>query len=142
MSAATLPACPFDPVADADRAAIWDMLVARDIAAFVAGDWAAVADDFIAEGFFGVDAGKSADVDKWVPRFATLEAYRIEWLRQAAETRALAADATVEGDIRRLTDLSRIAVEGDFAADMRERDGAGALGNFGFDIEEFPHAGQ
>lgn len=137
MSAATLPACPFDPVADADRAAIWDMLVARDIAAFVAGDWAAVADDFIAEGFFGVDAGKSADVDKWMPRFATLEAYRIEWLRQAAETRALAADATVEGDIRRLTDLSRIAVEGDFAVAHKKFDGIVRLKSGGVDMLEW-----
>jgi hypothetical protein len=34
-----------------DRWAIWDMLVDRDIRAFVAVDWDMVADDFIEENF-------------------------------------------------------------------------------------------
>ena len=41
---------------DIDRSEIWEMLVARDIAAFVAADWSMVANDFIETGFMGIDA--------------------------------------------------------------------------------------
>lgn len=115
--------CPFDLGSDPDRAAIWDMLVARDIAAYVAGDWSMVEDDFVADCFFGIDAGKTADVDRWGPRFASLEAYRAEWLRQARETHALAVNETVASDLHALTDLSRIEVAGDFAIAHKKFDG-------------------
>ena len=41
---------PFPP-GDPDRHAIWNMLVARDIDAFVAADWSMVAGDFVRDGF-------------------------------------------------------------------------------------------
>lgn len=115
--------CPFDGGADPDRAAIWNMLVARDIAAYVAADWAMVEDDFIADGFFGVDAGKIANVDRWGPRFASLAAYCDEWLRQARATHALAVNETVASDLHALTDLSQIDVDGDFALAHKKFDG-------------------
>jgi len=68
---------------DADRAAIWDMLVLRDIDAFVAADWSQVAADFDEAAFFGVDGGKAANPDAWRLGFPDLETYRAEWLRQA-----------------------------------------------------------
>jgi len=43
---------PF-PEGDADRHALWEMLVRRDIDAFIGQDWAMVEDDFIADSFFG-----------------------------------------------------------------------------------------
>ena len=46
---------PFVP-ADTSRHAIWEMLVTRDIDAFLARDWSMVADDFIEDGFFGLHA--------------------------------------------------------------------------------------
>lgn len=115
--------CPFDSAADPDRAAIWEMLVARDIAAYAAGDWSMVEDDFIADGFFGIDAGKTANVDCWRPRFASLEAYRGEWLRQARATQALAVNETVANDLHALTDLSQIDIDGDFATAHKKFDG-------------------
>src|SRR5205823_2605883 len=45
---------PFDATNDADRHAIWDMLIARDSEAFIAQDWSMVQDDFDAENFEGV----------------------------------------------------------------------------------------
>ncbi|MGH9107533.1 MAG: hypothetical protein ACRDZX_17230 [Acidimicrobiales bacterium] len=41
-----------------DWSQIWEMLVARDIRAFVAGDWDQVAGDFLADAFVaGLDGG-------------------------------------------------------------------------------------
>ncbi len=133
MSHATGLPCPFDVQRDPDRAAIWEMLVTRDIAAFVAADWSAVEDDFVAQGFFGVDGHKSPDVDRWMPGFATLAAYRAEWLRQAQDTARIAAAVTLERDLHRLTDLSRIEIDGDFAVAHKKFDGTVALRDGGVD---------
>ena len=73
---------------DADRAEIWEMLVRRDIAAFVGQDWAMVAGDFDESRFLGIHAHNSANPDDWNAAFPTLAGYRDEWLRQAAETAA------------------------------------------------------
>ena len=45
----------------ADRRAIWTMLVQRDSEAFVAQNWDEVADDFVEDGFFGIDAAGNQD---------------------------------------------------------------------------------
>ena len=71
---------------DQDRYDIWEMLVNRDIHAFVNEDWGMVADDFIADSFTAVHAQFSSNPDTWTTAFATLEAYKIDWLRQASET--------------------------------------------------------
>lgn len=68
---------------DPDRKEIWTMLVERDIAAFCAADWSMVADDFISDGFMGLDGGKIADPDHWKINYSNLSLYRDEWLRQA-----------------------------------------------------------
>ena len=75
---------PFD-ADDADRHAIWEAVVRRDIDAFLAQNWSMCADDFHAEHFMGVDARGYADPDKWRLTYPTLEVYRDDWLRQAAE---------------------------------------------------------
>jgi len=71
---------------DDDRAPIWNMLVKRDIDAYLTQDWGAVASDFLVDGFHGLDAGGKSNPDEWRLAFADLSAYRNEWLRQAQET--------------------------------------------------------
>jgi hypothetical protein len=66
---------PFPP-AEADRHAIWELLIRRDSAFFLGGDWTAVADDYAAEGFIGIDAGRSADPDRWRIGYPRLGDYR------------------------------------------------------------------
>jgi hypothetical protein len=66
---------PFPP-ADADRHAIWELLVRRDGDFFLGGDWAGVAEDYVAEGFVGIDAGGSADPAQWRIGFPRLGDYR------------------------------------------------------------------
>lgn len=66
---------PFPPE-DADRHAIWEMLVRRDSDFFLSGDWSLVAHDYNADGFLGIECDKSLDPDDWRPAYPSLAAYR------------------------------------------------------------------
>ena len=109
--------------ADPDRAAIWDMLVYRDIDAYLAVDWEAVADDFLSDEFFGIDAGKSRNADRWKPLFSSLDAYREVWIAQARETREKAAPDTIRAALFALTTLTQIDIDGAFALAHKKFDG-------------------
>jgi ketosteroid isomerase-like protein len=108
---------------DVDRGAIWEMLVERDIVAFLARDWSMVEGDFIADGFFGLHAHGAKEPDAWTLAFPELPAYREEWLRQAAETAAVAYAEPLRAAIFRATDLSVIEIAGDHALARKKFDG-------------------
>ncbi|RJE78914.1 hypothetical protein [Paracoccus sp. JM45] len=118
---------PFD-AQDADRSAIWDMLVTRDINAFVAADWAAVQDDFIAANFTGISGHFQADPDGFDLAYPTLEAYRDDWLEQARDFGAQNAAGAYAGDPRdgifNATRLEQIEIAGDTALVRKKFDGA------------------
>ena len=120
--------------ADPERGAIWDMLVLRDIAAYVRQDWAIVAGDFIEEGFTGIHAHKSPNPDDWTLAFPTLAAYRDEWLRQAAESAATKFAEPLGEGIQRATKLERIEINGDSAIAHKKFDGKIALADRTFDV--------
>lgn len=100
---------------DGDRHAIWDMLVARDIKAFIAADWSMVADDFIEENFIGLDGGKQGNPDGWTMGFPNLESYKNEWLRQAKEFSSVEWGEEVDDALFRITHLRDIEIVGDSA---------------------------
>lgn len=108
---------------DADRSEIWEMLVARDIDAFVNADWSMVAGDFVEAGFLGIHAHKSANPDDWTAAFPTLSEYRDEWLRQAQETAATKFAEPLSDAIHRATNLTRIDIVGDTAVAHKKFDG-------------------
>jgi hypothetical protein len=66
---------PFPPD-DADRHAIWDMLVLRDTDFFLSGDWSPVAADYVADGFLGIECALSLNPDDWRPAYPTVAIYR------------------------------------------------------------------
>ena len=66
---------PFSPD-DADRHAIWELLVRRDSDFFLSGDWSLVEDDYVEDGFLGIGAAKSLDPANWRPEYPTVAAYR------------------------------------------------------------------
>ena len=117
---------PF-PEADADRRAIWQMLVPRDIDAFVSADWAAVAADFIADNFTGISGHFQPDPQGFTLAFPTLDAYRTEWLRQAQEFVAARDAGAFAGDPRdaifAATRLEEIEIDGDAALVRKKFDG-------------------
>jgi len=119
---------------DADRSAIWTMLVERDIAAFVAADWSMVDGDFVKEGFLGINGGKSGNPDDWRISYPTLEAYRDDWLNQARESQKLDYAEDVLAGIHRATSLSEIEISGDIAIAHKKFDGEIALSDGGKDV--------
>ncbi len=107
-----------------DRHVIWQMLVERDITAFLAADWSMVVDDFISDGFMGIDGKKLANPDDWRVSFPTLAAYRTEWMRQAAETRATDFADDPRAAIFHATRLEQIEISGNRAIAHKKFDGS------------------
>jgi len=66
---------PFAPE-DADRFAIWEMLVRRDSDFFLSSDFSLVAADYVETGFLGIDAALSLDPANWRPAYSDVATYR------------------------------------------------------------------
>lgn len=79
MNSAMMNSFPHDP----DRHELWEMVIHRDIEAFMAKDWNLMKREFIEEGFFGIDGRLLTSIDSWRLIFPNLDAYRQEWLKQA-----------------------------------------------------------
>lgn len=110
--------------AETARREIWEMLVLRDSRAFLAGDWEAVAADFIAEGFYGLDARKRQRPDEWRLEFPTLDTYKREWLRQAQESARIVDVAAAEAALLHATTLERIDIDADCAVAHKQFNGS------------------
>lgn len=123
---------PFLPT-EADRHAIWEMLVTRDIAAFIACDWHAVESDFHADGFMGMDGRQRSNPDSWTLTFPTLASYRDAWLEQAADFQGRHAEPDPGAAIHQLTVLRDIEISGDCAVAHKKFDGRIATRNGKFD---------
>lgn len=113
---------PF-PASDAARHEIWEMLVARDIDAFLAADWSMVADDFIEEGFLGVSGNRKPDPDAWSLAYPTLAAYRDDWLAQAKAFAGEEYGEDPRGAIFSTTTLEEIEIAGEAALVRKKFDG-------------------
>lgn len=113
---------PF-PANDPHRRALWDMLVQRDIDAFLAADWSMVDGDFRREGFVGLHAHHEENPDRWRLAFPTVEAYRDEWLRQARETQAISYAEPLRAALFRATRLADIDLNGSAAVLHKKFDG-------------------
>lgn len=105
---------PF-PEGDPDRHFLWEMLVRRDIEAFVSQDWSMVEDDFAPDSFFGIHAHFLSDADSWRLQFPTLASYRDEWLRQARDAAATKFAEPLRDAMFRITNMRDIDVDGDKA---------------------------
>lgn len=121
---------PF-PTSDIDRHYLWEMLVNRDTKAFVLQDWSMVAEDFVTEGFMGIDAGKHEDVDNWELKYPNLEAYKIEWLSQANDFSKMELTEDKEDAFHRVTEMLHIEIRGNvallhkkFTGSFKKKDGA------------------
>lgn len=113
---------PF-PESDTARHAIWEMLVPRDIDAFLAADWSMVADDFVEDGFIGINGNRNPDPDQWRLSFPTLAAYRDEWLKQARAFQGEVYGEDARSAIFRTTTLEEIELEGETALVRKKFDG-------------------
>lgn len=128
---------PFqNPFAETDSArhSIWEMLVTRDIDAFLAADWSRVADDFVEDGFLGINASRDANPDNWRLSFPSLAAYRDEWLRQAKDFQNQQFAEDPRHAIFTTTTLEEIEVEGETALVRKKFDGGIRRADGGFDV--------
>lgn len=119
---------------DADRGAIWTMLVERDIDAFVKADWSMVDGDFVREGFLGIGGGKSDNPDSWRVAYPTLEDYRDDWLNQAHAAQQVNYGEDQRTGIFRCTTLRDIDINGDIAVAHKKFDGDIALADGGKEV--------
>jgi hypothetical protein len=115
---ATNPYAPGDP-----RHAAYEAVVIRDVHAFVAGHFASVEDDFIAEGFFGLDAGGSGNPEDWRLRYPTLASYRERWLAQSALFRARLHDGDPAQAIFAVLTVPLLELDGDSGVLLKRFDG-------------------
>lgn len=113
---------PF-PNTDPDRHAIWEMLVDRDITAFLAADWSMVENDFAEDRFMGVHGHNDANPDNWRLAFPSLGEYRDEWLRQAQEFQKGSYRDDPRTAIFSATNLRDIEINGDRAIVHKKFDG-------------------
>lgn len=118
---------------DADRSAIWTMLVPRDIAAYVAADWSMVENDFLEAEFFAINGNRQGNPDGWTISFPTLAHYRDEWLRQAREGQDISYAEDLEAGIHRATSLTEIEITGDRAIAHKKFNGEIKLSDGGTD---------
>ncbi|WOS64823.1 hypothetical protein [Sinorhizobium fredii] len=113
---------PF-PNSDTARHSIWEMLVTRDIDAFLSADWSLVAGDFVEDGFIGVDGKQQTSPDAWRLSFPSLADYRDEWLRQARDFAGQAFAEDARTAIFTTTTLEDIEINGDRALARKKFDG-------------------
>lgn len=111
---------PFDPP-DADRHAIWEMLVRRDSDFFLTSDWSLVEADYVADGFLGIAANRSADPDDWRIGFPTLAAYRDTAIAGRLDPGDFAED--LRAAWFRCQGLTRIEIAGDMALAHKRLEG-------------------
>lgn len=109
--------------ADTDRHAIWKMLVEEDIIAFCNSDWDAVAGDFIADSFMGIDGAGKSNPDAWTLSFPDLDAYKTVWLEQAKGFAETEWQGDVEEALYKATILRDIDISGDAAVIHKKFDG-------------------
>jgi reactive intermediate/imine deaminase len=109
---------------DPDRYQIWEMLVKRDIEAFLGNDWEAVAGDFVEEGFIGIDARNSVNPDSWHLAFPDLKSYRQFWLDQAANFTGTDWEDDPKQKLLEATTLRDIDISGNNALVHKKFDGA------------------
>ena len=74
---------PYDSAVDAHRHELWQMLVVRDVDAFIAADWSICDSDFAHDRFEGISAHGSLDPINWTLRYPTVASYREDWLEMA-----------------------------------------------------------
>ena len=104
---------PFEQ--DKDRGYIWEMLVTRDIKAFLNTDWSMIEDDFITEGFIGIDGCHSNEPHDWKFKFPDLGSYKATWLQQASSFKQTKWTENPEEALFRITLLQDIEIIEDTA---------------------------
>lgn len=115
-------------------AALWEMLVRRDIKAFVEGDWSQVEHDFLSDKFYGINARFSPDPRQWKLDFSLLSDYQERWLNQSYESKNKSYAESLELGIHKATKLEKFEIKSNKAAVWKKFNGKIKLTNGIHDI--------
>lgn len=94
---------------------IWQLLIYRDFQAFCSCSWRLIEDDFIKDGFFGIDGKGSENKDDWSLSYPSLESYKKAWISQSKEFTGKAFKNDPLKILFEKTKLSKIEILGDLA---------------------------
>lgn len=108
---------------DSDRGQIWEMLVQRDVIAFMGQDWDMIKDDFLEEEFMGIDGNGKSNADSWTLLYAKLDNYKNLWLDQAKDFAETSWAGDAEQAIYEATNLRDIDISGNAAVAHKKFDG-------------------
>lgn len=100
---------------DTAKHQIWDVLVRNDFEGFLAGKWEMVDQDYLEQGFFGFDFGKSESPRDWRLGFPSLASYREAWLMDSIEFKALNFTDDPRERLYASCRLEQIEITGDVA---------------------------
>lgn len=106
-----------------DEYLIWETLVKNDFEGFLANRWDMVADDYLREGFFGIDFGKTADTQQWGLNFPSLESYKKQWLIDAANFQQINFSVDPRLRLYELCRLEQLNIQGKTALVHKVFDG-------------------
>ncbi len=105
------------------RNALWQMLVQAETEAVLKQDFSLLNNHYIRSGFWGIHAGKSADVEPWRLQFTRLEDYQKFWEQQTSELMKNEFAENVRTALFRCTFLREIEIENDIALVRKKYNG-------------------
>ncbi|WP_155810455.1 hypothetical protein [Polaribacter sp. Hel_I_88] len=102
-------------ILNSDEYYIWEILIRNDFEAFCKMDWEMIHNDFIKEGFFGIDGKLSANKLDWCLTYDSLEAYKNDWINQSKEFNKKTFVSNPLDVLYATTKLSKIEIEANIA---------------------------
>jgi hypothetical protein len=113
---------PFDS-RNSDQSDIWEMLVRRDINAFVTGNWNLIESDFLPDKFYGLNAQFSSEPQMWKLDFPLLVDYKKSWIKQSYESSKKKYADSLEAGIHKATKIEKIEINSGKAAVWKQFNG-------------------
>ena len=106
-----------------DEIKIWNVLINNDFNAFCNNDWSIIENDFISEGFFGIQANNSSNKLDWGLQYDTLESYKLDWINQSREFNKFEFLEDPLSTLFNTTNLSKIEIKESTAMVNKEFNG-------------------
>lgn len=108
---------------ESDEYYIWEILIRNDFEAFCKENWKMIQNDFIEDGFFGVDGKSSINKLDWSLTYDSLETYKNDWINQSNEFNKKTFVNNPLDVLYTTTKLSKIEIKGKLALVHKEFNG-------------------
>lgn len=105
---------------DTDEFYIWKILIRNDFEAFCKMDWNMIQNDFIQDGFFGIDGKVSPNKLDWCLTYDSLEVYKNDWIKQSKDFNKKTFVKDPLEILYNTTKLTKIEIKGNLALVHKE----------------------